>query len=135
MSQARQPPDDTLVPHLHTPAVTELKTKPDSSTASPAETHRRRHRPGMGRTRFRAPSRRRAAGPGHRRARGSAPPPAGIAQACLLAVASCPGVSRVLLSASTPAHWDTARTALNEPPLPAETLRKALDVLAPHHPD
>jgi len=58
-----------------------------------------------------------------------------IAQACLLAVASCPGVSKVLLSASTPAHWDAARTALDEPPLPAETLRKALDVLAPHHPD
>lgn len=62
-------------------------------------------------------------------------PSLSIAQACLLAVASCPGVSKVLLSASTPAHWDAARAALDEPPLPAETLRKVLDVLAPHHPD
>ncbi|QIY94018.2 hypothetical protein HEP87_08085 [Streptomyces sp. S1D4-11] len=58
-----------------------------------------------------------------------------IAEVCLLAVASCPGVSKVLLSASTPAHWDAARAALDEPPLPAEALRKVLDVLAPHHPD
>lgn len=52
-----------------------------------------------------------------------------IAQACLLAVASCPGVTRVLLSASSPQHWNDAREALARPPLPARTLRKVLDVL------
>ncbi|MFF3582885.1 hypothetical protein [Streptomyces mirabilis] len=41
------------------------------------------------------------------------------------------GPAVVLLSASTPAHWDAARATLDEPPLPAENLRKALDVLAP----
>ncbi|MEU6379557.1 hypothetical protein [Streptomyces sp. NPDC046909] len=56
------------------------------------------------------------------------------AQACLLAAASCPGVSKVLLSASTAAHWDAARAALAEPPIPADALRKVLDVLAPHQP-
>ncbi len=56
------------------------------------------------------------------------------AQACLLAAASCPGVSKVLLSASTAAHWDAARTALAAPPIPADALRKVLDVLAPHEP-
>ncbi|WP_411140074.1 aldo/keto reductase [Streptomyces sp. x-80] len=54
-----------------------------------------------------------------------------VTQACLLAVASCPGVTRVLLSASSPAHWAEARAALREPPIPATTLRKVLDVLAP----
>jgi aryl-alcohol dehydrogenase-like predicted oxidoreductase len=53
-----------------------------------------------------------------------------IAQACLLAVASCPGITRVLLSASDPAHWEEARAALAMPPLPVSTLRKVLDVLA-----
>lgn len=54
-----------------------------------------------------------------------------IAQTCLLAAASCPGVSRVLLSASTPAHWDEARSAFQGPPVPPATLRKVLDVLTP----
>lgn len=53
-----------------------------------------------------------------------------IPQACLLAVASCPGVTRVLLSTSNATHWTEARTALREPPLPVSTLRKVLDVLA-----
>ncbi|MFE4830261.1 aldo/keto reductase [Streptomyces sp. NPDC056672] len=54
-----------------------------------------------------------------------------IPQACLLAVASCPGVARVLLSASNPAHWAEGRAALREPPVAVPTLRKVLDVLAP----
>ncbi|RKN09620.1 aldo/keto reductase [Streptomyces radicis] len=53
-----------------------------------------------------------------------------VAQACLLAVASCPGVTRVLLSASNPAHWEEARAVFSMPPLPVSTLRKVLDVLA-----
>ncbi|GAA2640996.1 aldo/keto reductase [Streptomyces vastus] len=52
------------------------------------------------------------------------------AQACLLAAASCPGVTRILLSASTPAHWSEAQTALRNPAVPVPTLRKVLDVLA-----
>ncbi|WP_340560733.1 aldo/keto reductase [Streptomyces sp. GSL17-111] len=51
-------------------------------------------------------------------------------QACLLAAASCPGVTRTLLSASTPAHWAEAQAALRNPALPVPTLRKVLDVLA-----
>ncbi|MEV8101775.1 aldo/keto reductase [Streptomyces sp. NPDC088135] len=53
-----------------------------------------------------------------------------VAQGCLLAVASCPGVTRVLLSASNPAHWDEGRAALREPAVPVPSLRKVLDVLA-----
>jgi predicted aldo/keto reductase-like oxidoreductase len=53
-----------------------------------------------------------------------------VPQACLLAVASCPGVTRVLLSASDSAHWYESRAALREPPVPVATLRKVLDVLA-----
>ncbi len=52
------------------------------------------------------------------------------AQACLLAAASCPGVTRILLSASTPAHWAEAQAALRSPVIPTSTLRKVLDVLA-----
>ncbi|MGW3952503.1 aldo/keto reductase [Streptomyces sp. NPDC004752] len=52
------------------------------------------------------------------------------AQACLLAAASCPGVTRILLSASTPAHWMEAKAALRSPAIPTPTLRKVLDVLA-----
>ncbi|WP_330338766.1 aldo/keto reductase [Streptomyces sp. NBC_00557] len=52
------------------------------------------------------------------------------AQACLLAAASCPGVTRILLSASTPAHWAEAQAALRSPAIPTPTLRKVLDVLA-----
>lgn len=57
-----------------------------------------------------------------------------VAQACLLAAASCPGVTKVLLSASTPAHWEAARAALGQTAIPPRTLRKVCDVLAPHHP-
>ncbi|MET8826427.1 aldo/keto reductase [Streptomyces sp. NPDC004608] len=53
-----------------------------------------------------------------------------ITQACLLAVASCPGVTRVLLSASTPAHWADGWAALQEPPVTVSTLRRVLGVLA-----
>ncbi|MFI9029943.1 hypothetical protein [Streptomyces sp. NPDC053560] len=56
-----------------------------------------------------------------------------VAQACLLAAASCPGVSRVLVSASTAAHWEAARAALEQPAIPPPILRKVCDVLAPHH--
>ncbi|MFJ9213505.1 aldo/keto reductase [Streptomyces sp. NPDC102264] len=52
------------------------------------------------------------------------------AQACLLAAASCPGVTRILLSASTRAHWAEAQAALRSPAIPTSTLRKVLDVLA-----
>lgn len=55
---------------------------------------------------------------------------AGIAAACLAAAVSCPGVSRVLLATGDPAHWDDALTIAGAPPVPAETLRTALDVLA-----
>ncbi|MFD4538320.1 aldo/keto reductase [Streptomyces bauhiniae] len=57
-------------------------------------------------------------------------PDLNVPQACLLAVASCPGVTRVLLSASVSAHWYDSRAALAEPPVPVATLRKVLDVLA-----
>ncbi|UIX31724.1 aldo/keto reductase [Streptomyces sp. GQFP] len=53
-----------------------------------------------------------------------------VPQACLLATASCPGVTRILLSTSTPAHWTEAQTALRSPAIPVPTLRKVLDVLA-----
>ncbi|MCX4429061.1 hypothetical protein [Streptomyces mirabilis] len=53
------------------------------------------------------------------------------AQACLLAVASCPGVTRILISASTPARWAEAQEALRRPAISAATLRKVLDVLGP----
>ncbi|MFG3010079.1 aldo/keto reductase [Streptomyces cinerochromogenes] len=52
------------------------------------------------------------------------------AQGCLLAAASCPGVTRTLLSTSSPAHWAEAREALRCPAIPVPTLRKVLDVLA-----
>lgn len=57
-----------------------------------------------------------------------------VAQACLLAAASCPGVTKVLLSASAPAHWEAALAALDQAAIPPWTLRKVCDVLAPHHP-
>ncbi|WP_327317090.1 aldo/keto reductase [Streptomyces sp. NBC_01235] len=53
-----------------------------------------------------------------------------VPQACLLAAASCPGVTRILLSASTPAHWAEAEAALQRLAVPVATLRKVLDVLA-----
>ncbi|WP_232544203.1 aldo/keto reductase [Streptomyces buecherae] len=57
-------------------------------------------------------------------------PDLSVTQACLLAVASCPGVTRVLLSASSSAHWHEPHAALREPLVPVATLRKVLDVLA-----
>ncbi|MFF1959358.1 hypothetical protein ACFVWX_20530 [Streptomyces sp. NPDC058220] len=53
-----------------------------------------------------------------------------VAQACLAAVASCPGVSMVLLSTASAEHWNDALTVLGEGPVPAKSLRKVLDVLA-----
>ncbi len=61
-------------------------------------------------------------------------PGLGIAQACLLAVASCPGVSRILLSASHRAHWNAALGALAAEPIPPKRLRSVLDVLATPEP-
>ncbi|MGW0731842.1 hypothetical protein [Streptomyces sp. NPDC002851] len=49
--------------------------------------------------------------------------------AALRAVASTPGVTRVLLGTSNPAHWDAAAQALVLPPLPSSTVRKVIDVL------
>ncbi|WP_149547633.1 aldo/keto reductase [Streptomyces marokkonensis] len=51
------------------------------------------------------------------------------AQAALLVALSAPGVSRVLLSASTPAHWADARRAAAREPLSPDRLRKVIDVL------
>ena len=56
-------------------------------------------------------------------------PGADITTACLAAVASCPGVSKVLLSTGKSAHWSQAHTAVREQ-VPAIHLRKVLDVLA-----
>lgn len=53
-----------------------------------------------------------------------------VAQCCLLATASCPGVTDVLLAASTSEHWAQASAAVSHPALPHPTLRKVLDVLA-----
>ncbi|MFJ3762872.1 hypothetical protein [Streptomyces sp. NPDC090080] len=52
------------------------------------------------------------------------------AQACLLATASCPGVTRVLLSASGAPHWREAAEAVAQPPLEATRLREISGVLA-----
>lgn len=57
-------------------------------------------------------------------------PELAIAQACLLAAASCPGVTRVLISTSARAHWTEAQVALQKSAVPIATLRKVLDVLA-----
>ncbi|MGW7336649.1 aldo/keto reductase [Streptomyces sp. NPDC054808] len=51
------------------------------------------------------------------------------AQAALLVALSAPGVSYVLLSASTPAHWADARGAVTREPLSPDRLRKVVDVL------
>ncbi|MGF1430438.1 aldo/keto reductase [Kitasatospora sp. LaBMicrA B282] len=49
--------------------------------------------------------------------------------AALLVAASCPGLDVVLLSASSPQHWNDAAKALADP-LAADQLRKVIDVLA-----
>ncbi|MFE1261096.1 aldo/keto reductase [Streptomyces albogriseolus] len=51
------------------------------------------------------------------------------AQAALLVALSAPGVSQVLLSASTAAHWADARGAAAREPLSPDRLRKVIDVL------
>lgn len=56
-------------------------------------------------------------------------PGADIPVACLAAVASCPGISTVLLSTHDPEHWAAALAAVGEQ-VPTSNLRSALDVLA-----
>ncbi|MFI0914208.1 aldo/keto reductase [Streptomyces abikoensis] len=58
-------------------------------------------------------------------------PGLGTAEACLLTVASCPGVTQVLVSASTAPHWRQAVEALAQPPLDIDHLREITGVLAP----
>lgn len=52
------------------------------------------------------------------------------AQACVLAVASCPGVTDVLLAASGAPHWRQAADAVAQPSLTAAKLREITGVLA-----
>jgi aryl-alcohol dehydrogenase-like predicted oxidoreductase len=52
------------------------------------------------------------------------------AQACILAVASCPGVTNVLLAASGAPHWKEAADAVAHPSLTAAQLREIAGVLA-----
>ncbi|MEU0060859.1 hypothetical protein [Streptomyces sp. NPDC006334] len=52
------------------------------------------------------------------------------AQACVLAVASCPGVTDVLLAASGAPHWREAADAVAQPSLTAVKLREITGVLA-----
>ncbi|MFE8950526.1 aldo/keto reductase [Streptomyces sp. NPDC007856] len=52
------------------------------------------------------------------------------AQACVLAVASCPGVTNVLLAASGAPHWKEAADAVAQPSLTAAKLREITGVLA-----
>ncbi|MFD8220846.1 aldo/keto reductase [Streptomyces sp. NPDC059697] len=52
------------------------------------------------------------------------------AQACVLAVASCPGVTNVLLAASGAPHWKEAAEAVAQPFLTAAKLREITGVLA-----
>ncbi|MFE4630692.1 aldo-keto reductase family protein [Streptomyces mirabilis] len=52
------------------------------------------------------------------------------AQACVLAAASCPGVTDVLLAASGAPHWRQAAFAVAQPSLTAAKLREITGVLA-----
>ncbi|MFC9131834.1 aldo/keto reductase [Streptomyces sp. NPDC057099] len=52
------------------------------------------------------------------------------AQAGVLAVASCPGVTTVLLAASSAPHWGQAADAVAQPSLTTAQLREIADVLA-----
>ncbi|MEG3631940.1 aldo/keto reductase [Streptomyces poriticola] len=52
------------------------------------------------------------------------------AQACVLTVASCPGVTDVLLAASGAPHWKEAADAVAQPALTAAKLREITGVLA-----
>jgi predicted aldo/keto reductase-like oxidoreductase len=49
------------------------------------------------------------------------------AQACILAAASCPGVTQVLLAASSTSHWQAAADAVAQPALDTARLRKVTD--------
>ncbi|MFG3013771.1 hypothetical protein ACGFZB_25680 [Streptomyces cinerochromogenes] len=51
------------------------------------------------------------------------------AQVCLLVTASCPGVTDVLVSASSTPHWQQAVNALAETPLTIARLREITGVL------
>ncbi|MFF8717144.1 aldo/keto reductase [Streptomyces sp. NPDC015184] len=51
------------------------------------------------------------------------------AQACTLTAASCPGVTDVLLAASSAPHWKEAADAVAQPALTTATLREITDVL------
>ncbi|MEU4490189.1 aldo/keto reductase [Streptomyces purpurascens] len=52
------------------------------------------------------------------------------AQACILAVASCPGVTDVLTAASSTTHWRQAADAVAQPSLTTAQLREITHVLA-----
>ncbi|MFE4415463.1 aldo/keto reductase [Streptomyces sp. NPDC056821] len=52
------------------------------------------------------------------------------AQACVLAVASCPGVTHVLIAASSAPHWGEAVDAVAQPSLTVAQLREITGVLA-----
>ncbi|MCX5269398.1 hypothetical protein [Streptomyces sp. NBC_00199] len=52
------------------------------------------------------------------------------AQACVLSVASCPGVADVLLATSGAPHWRQAADAIVQPAPTAAKLREITDVLA-----
>ncbi|MER5969164.1 aldo/keto reductase [Streptomyces sp. NPDC002055] len=56
-------------------------------------------------------------------------PSASAAQAALMVALSAPHVSRVLVSASSPAHWADAVSAAARAPLSPSHLRKVIDVL------
>ncbi|MFD4787783.1 hypothetical protein ACFWN1_12175 [Streptomyces sp. NPDC058459] len=51
------------------------------------------------------------------------------AQACLLTTASCPGVTQVLVAASSAPHWAEAVAAVAQPLLDLDRLRKIVGVL------
>ncbi|MFB7457102.1 hypothetical protein [Streptomyces sp. NPDC056188] len=53
-----------------------------------------------------------------------------LAQACVLAVASCPGVTHVLIAASSAPHWGEAVDAVAQPSLTVAQLREITGVLA-----
>ncbi|QDN84416.1 aldo/keto reductase [Streptomyces sp. RLB3-6] len=52
------------------------------------------------------------------------------AQACILAAASCPGVTQVLMAASSAPHWKEAADVVAQPPLDIARLREITGVLS-----
>ncbi|MDG9709639.1 aldo/keto reductase [Streptomyces sp. DH10] len=52
------------------------------------------------------------------------------AQVCILTAASCPGVTQVLVAASSAPHWRQAADAVAQPPLETARLREIAGVLA-----